>query len=500
MIHKMLEDIIKRVLEAHKEFSYEDIEEICNDFLSEIPHKIKEATKIKRLTKFIDKEFELMSKEDSTKIDTKNYTLETIPKYLFTAKTKIQSGLITISNLVKSMGQTSLFSWANLQVNKKDKIAIIWKNGCWKTTLLKILIGKEKADDGIVEIAPNIKIWYLSQDLFWNSNKNTLREEMLQIFPEITQKVERFEEIKNNPELWEEANQLNEFILQHDGFKKYRLQLDILKYFWFSDEQMNFNVLLLSWGEQTKVQIAKFLISEVDLLILDEPTNHLDIEGILFLEDFCRNWKKAILSISHDVRFINNTSEKIAEISQKKIFYYHGKYDYYLREKQAKYDRDLKNFYIQQKELEKQNIYIERFRYKASKAASVQSRIKAVEKIVKLEKPENEMTMQSIKLEVWKRLPEIIMEFKNLEVGYDYPIVTLPEELIVSKNDKIWIIWANGTGKTTLLKTILWELKELDGNIKINENILIGSYSQVLEDLDMNAKIIDELSRWYKNH
>jgi len=145
---------------------------------------------------------------------------------------------------------------------------------------------------------------------------------MATLFPEITEKILRLEEIKNDPEAWEEIEKLNKQLIEVDGFKKHILQQEILRYFGISDDQLDYNVLMLSGGEQTKVQIAKFLITEVDLLILDEPTNHLDIDGIVFLEHFCQVWKKAIVSISHDVQFINNTCKRIAEISGKQIHNY----------------------------------------------------------------------------------------------------------------------------------------------------------------------------------
>jgi len=494
----MLDDIINRVLEKHSDFSYEEIQELCEDFLSEIPEKIKESTKIKRLNKYINKEFELEENNYWVQ-ENKVYNLENIPKYLFTGKSKIVSSLINITNLTKSLWKTDLFKGANLKINSNDKIALIGKNWAGKTTLLKMIIWREENLDGNIDIASGLKIWYLSQDLFWKSEKNTLRQEMQELFPEINKKIKTLEEIKNDSAKWKEVEEINSYLLEADGFRKYTLQLEILKYFWFSDEQMDFNVLQLSWWEQTKVQIAKFLIQEVDILILDEPTNHLDINGIIFLEEFCKSWWKAILSISHDIRFINNTSNKIAEISEKKIHYYTWNYEKYLEEKQARYDKQLKDFNSQKKELDKQNEYINKFRANSAKATSVQSRIKALEKVEILEKPVNESTVKSIQINLEKRLPEVIMKFNNLEVWYTYPIITLPEHLEVYKSDKIWIIGENGAGKTTLLKTILWELKALDGTSEINENICIGSYSQVLENLDVNSSILDELSKNYDN-
>ncbi len=492
----MLEKIIQNVIDHHPDFSYEDVEEICQEFLDEQPAKIKEETKLKRLNKFLEKEFELNKADLTTSLETKQYSLETIPKYLFSGKAEIQSSLIQINNLHKHIERTHLFEAADFQINKADKIALIGKNWAGKTSLLKMILKTDEEfipDDGEIFIAPWVKIWYLSQDIFWENINKTLAEEMDNIFPEINEKIFRLQEIQEDWEKWEEIEALNKFLVDIDWFRKFELQKDILKYFWFSQEQMWFKISQLSGWEQTKVQIAKFLIQDVDLLILDEPTNHLDINGILFLEKFCTSWQKAILSISHDIRFINNTSNSIAEISQKKIHKYPGNYELYLQEKQANFDKLERDYNNQQKDLKKTQDYIDRFRANSAKASSVQSRIKAMDKIEVLEKPENETLVKDIHVEVDKRLPEIIMKISDVVIWYDYPIVHLPEYVEVKKSDKIWIIWENWAWKTTFLKTLLWELKLLDGNIEINETLKIGSYSQVLEDLDPNKNILEEL-------
>ena len=182
------------------------------------------------------------------------------------------------------------------------------------------------------------------------------------------------------------------------------------------------------------------------------------------------------------------------EISNKKIHTYVGNYDSYLTQKQSKYEIDLKDYKNQQKYFEQQNKFIERFRSKASKAAAVQSRIKMLDKIVKLDAPEDDLEVKDINLNVDIRLPNLIMRLTGLEVGYDKSLVLLPKTIEINKNRKIGIIWKNGVGKTTLLKTILNEMPALKGDSYINENIRIGSYSQVLEELDYNNNIIEELA------
>lgn len=508
----MFEKIIQEILDTHDDFEYWELEEICQDFYDTIPNKIKQETKIKRVAKYMNGEFEV---EDENMYETKpwvmkKYSLETIPKHLFEGKSKINSSLINIINLSKSIGAEPLFIDSNLKINTRDKIALIGKNGAGKTTLLKMILAKlwvlqwQQAEildleniDGHIEVASGLKIGYLSQDLFWSDDNNTLREEMNTLFPENRANIERLNELQNDPEAWEEIDTLNQEIIAVDGFKKDALRQEILRYFGITDDQLDYNVLQLSGGEQTKVQIAKFLISEVDMLILDEPTNHLDIDGIIFLENFCKQWKKSIVSISHDVRFINNTCSSIAEISGKQIHGYAGNYDFYIEEKQERYNTQLRDYDNQQKDIETQEAYINRFRANSAKASSVQSRIKALNKLDILEKPENETLWKYITVQSNMRLPEIIMKLKNVEVGYSYPLVTLPELIEVHKQDKIWIIGKNGAWKTTLLKTILWDLEALDGSSEINERVKVWGYAQVLEGLDTSMSIIAEL---WKEH
>jgi len=503
-IEDELQKIISKILEVHwEDFNFYEVEEICQDFLDDIPAKIKDITKIKRLKKYVNKEFELDNldnKVESTRVhtlqDNSQYSLENIPKYLFEWKTKIQSGLINIIDLKANIWLTELFDWLNLKVNKTDKIALIWKNGCWKTTLLKLIIWKNinlMELDWDIKLATGLKIWYLSQDLFWESEKNTLQEEMMKVFPEITKKVEELEKL-NSDEDYEKIQELTQFLLDNDWFKKYELQKNILKYFGFNEDKMKQNVLSLSGWEQTKVQIAKFLIKQVDLLILDEPTNHLDIEGIIFLEKFCQNWKKAIISISHDKRFIDNSSEKICEIYQHKITNYVWKYSDYEKQKQAIYDKQLKDFKDQKKIIDEEEAYINRFRANSAKASAIQSRIKALDKVIRLKEPENDKKASFINISASRRLPEIIMKLRWVEVWYSEKLITLPDEVDVLKTDKIWIIWANWTWKTTLLKTILWDLKAFSWESMINETVKIWSFAQILDELDLENSIIKELS------
>lgn len=225
-----LEPIIQKVLEAHPDFTYEEVELFCNSFLATITEKIKEETKMKRLMKYLEKEFDIENTLAKNKTYTKR-TIDTLPKNLLQAKPTIASRLIKITDLSKSIRHTELFNRANLQINREDKFALIGKNGSGKTTFLKMLVGIDDDFDGEIDRAAGLKIGYLTQDLFWKDITNTLREEMLQVFPEITAKINRLHEIEGNPEHHEEVREIKEYIQSCDGYNKYDLQLRILTYF-----------------------------------------------------------------------------------------------------------------------------------------------------------------------------------------------------------------------------------------------------------------------------
>jgi len=501
-----LDPYIEIVIKHHSEFSPQEVQEICEEYISRFNKKTKEATKEKSLKKYLSKEFALNFEEELKNHDefpVKSNAFDAIPKYLFqSTQNHPTEYLLRLSELSKQLGKTILFEEANLDIKYGAKIALVGKNGAGKSTLLKVLIGEEIIEHGDLEISKNIKIWFLSQDLFWERRDRIVKEEMLTALPQLTQNMHRLKKIEellevgdpNAAILIEEQSELNEWMVHHNGYIKYDLQTKILKYFWFSNEQLGYKISQLSGWEQTKLQIARFLLQEVDLLILDEPTNHLDIEWIMFLEHFCQLRGKTLICISHDKKFLNRVFGYVTEITNMKLENYQGNYDSFLQQKQKKYEIQLKNHTTQQKYFKQQKKFIEKFRYKASKASQVQSRIKMLNKIDKIELPENDTTAKTITFKLGKRLPNKIMEFDQLSVGYGSTIlVNLPPRLEINKNMRIGIIGKNGVGKTTLLKTILWQLPALYGGFEIHPDMHIGSYSQVAEELNREASIIEEI-------
>lgn len=496
-----LEVYIQRIITAHPEFSYEEIFDLCSDRLGQMWPKTKESNKLPILLKYLSTTFAIDFEENQPRKNTSRF--KSIPKWLLQwSSEKGSQPIIQIKNLCKQLWSTVLFEHASLQLLPGSKVALIGRNGAGKSTLLKLLLGRELVDEGEINIPKGTKIGFLSQDIFRENKDRTLAEEMLNTLPEITSAMQEWETLQqriaaNDPDsihLLERQAELSDRLIQYDGFVLYDLQTTILQGFGFTTEQLQFPLHQLSGGEQTKVQIAKFLLQQVDLLILDEPTNHLDIDGIVFLEQFCSAWGKTLLCISHDKRFLNTVFDQVVEIADQQLNRYKGNYDSYLDQKIAAFEQQLKEYKNQQKYFDQQEAFINRFRYKASKATQVQSRIKQLDKVEKIEVPEDMHTARSITLKrADKRLPQTILTLHEWLVGYDSPLVSLPKKLEVTKDMQIGIMGKNGVGKTTLISSLLWEQALLQWLCKIYPNLIVGSYAQIVDAMDGSKTVLDEL-------
>ena len=506
-LEEAIDESITKILELNPDLTYAEIYELCSDYLLKFNKPTKEETKIKSLKKYLSKFFEVdLFADEEPKLEDIQPSispLQSIPKQYFQERSRAKKDyIIKIHHLDKQIWKTILFDDANLQLRFGDEVALIWKNGSGKSTFLKMLIWKEESGFWMIEIANGVKIWYLSQDLFWANDEHTVEEEMKTCFPDIKLAMERLDEIEklltdeqsDHHALIEEQNKLQDFLRKENGYQKRWMQIEILKYFWFSKAMLNFKIKQLSWWEQTKLQIAKFLIQEVDLLLLDEPTNHLDIEWIFFLQRFCELRWKTLICISHDKKFLNSCFNRVVEISQKRLNLYEWNYSDYLRQKEKNIEIQHKNYVAQQKYLQQQEAFITKFRYKASKAAQVQSRIKMLDRIEKIEEPENESAPKKINFKLSQRLPNLIMQIEWLTVWYPWKeLVTLPNKIEITKEMHIGIIGKNWIWKTTLIKTILGQLQPLHWNVKVHPELRIGSYSQVFEDLHPTDTVIEAI-------
>lgn len=406
----------------------------------------------------------------------------------------IKNGAVSIN------GETILES-INLEINEKSHIGIVGKNGAGKTTLLRSIVDNSLLEEGIDDTSfqvikqGNPSIGYLKQ-IELNDN-NTMLEEVRKPFKDIIKMENRLEylvkEMNNHDDikLVEEYTDLEEKFKNNGGYT-YKKEYEVLiKKFGFKEEDKSKYLSEFSGGQKTKIAFIKMLLNKPDILLLDEPTNHLDIDTVEWLEEYLRNYKKAIVVVSHDRMFINNIVDTIYDISYGALTKYSGNYDYYEYQKQLNYEKALKDYEFQQKEIARLTRIYERFRCKPSKAKLAMSRLHQLEKMDILERP-NKIEAITFKTNI----DNIVMPSRevfildNLGVGYDKVLYNL--NLYVRRGDKMGIIGPNGLGKSTILKTIVGLIPKLHGTITVGNNVNIGYFDQSLAMLDENHTVLEE--------
>ncbi len=406
----------------------------------------------------------------------------------------IKNGAVSIN------GKTILES-INLEINEKSHIGVVGKNGAGKTTLLQCIIDnsllEEGTDDTSFQVIKqgNPSIGYLRQ-IELNDN-NTMLEEVRKPFRDIIKIEDRLEElvremnIKDDIKLVEEYTSLEEKFQNMGGYT-YRKEYEILiKKFGFKDSDKFKYLKEFSGGEKTKIAFIKMLLNKPDILLLDEPTNHLDIDTVEWLEEYLKSYKKAIVVVSHDRMFINNIVDTIYDISYGALTKYSGNYDYYEKQKQLNYEKALKDYEFQRKEIERLTRIYERFRSKPSKAKMAMSRLHQLEKMDILERP-NKIEAITFKT----NMDNIVMPSRdifildNLGVGYDRVLYKL--NLYIRRGDKLGIIGPNGLGKSTILKTLVGLIPSLGGSFTVGHNVSIGYFDQNLAMLDEKHTVLEE--------
>lgn len=406
----------------------------------------------------------------------------------------IKNGAVSIN------GETILES-INLEINEKSHIGVVGKNGAGKTTLLQCIIDnsllEEGTDDTSFQVIKqgNPSIGYLRQ-IELNDN-NTMLEEVRKPFRDIIKIEDRLEELvkemntRDDIKLVEEYTSLEEKFQNMGGYT-YRKEYEILiKKFGFKDSDKFKYLKEFSGGEKTKIAFIKMLLNKPDILLLDESTNHLDIDTVEWLEEYLKSYKKAIVVVSHDRMFINNIVDTIYDISYGALTKYSGNYDYYEKQKQLNYEKALKDYEFQRKEIERLTRIYERFRSKPSKAKMAMSRLHQLEKMDILERP-NKIEAITFKT----NMDNIVMPSRdifildNLSVGYDRVLYKL--NLYIRRGDKLGIIGSNGLGKSTILKTLVGLIPSLGGNFTVGHNVSIGYFDQNLAMLDEKHTVLEE--------
>lgn len=410
--------------------------------------------------------------------------------------------ILNISKVGKEFSGEALFNNISFDINSKDKVAIIGKNGTGKSTLLKMILDEMEFDYGNIYKNPNAKIGYLSQDVI-STSSNTLFDEMLNVFSELLKLEEVIKNVADqltldpsNEDLLKQYSKL-EHVYQIQGGYDYLYKINLLlNKFGFTKDEYQRQITTFSGGEKTRVAFAKLLLEEPELLILDEPTNHLDIDIIEWLEDYLNKYKGAVLMVTHDKYFISKVCRKIIELDQLTAHTYYGTFEQYQEEKIKRYELMLKRYTRQQKEIAHLQSFVDRFKHNAKRASIAKDREKKIARIDKLDKPHVSKKKVKLSFENKRATKDIILEAKDLTIGYDEPLIS-NINFSMRGFDKLAIIGPNGTGKTTLLKVIEKKLKPLHGKLEFLRNYKVGYFDQNQETLHYQKNIFEEIHDYH---
>ena len=403
--------------------------------------------------------------------------------------------MISVEGLRVEFGVKPLFANASFVVNDRDRIALVGKNGAGKSTLLKILCGQQQPTSGTVSVPQDTTIGYLPQVMNLQDS-TTVRQEAQKAFADITKMQQRLEQM--NQQLAERTDYESESYLaliekyttEHDrymmmGAENYEAEIErTLVGLGFSRQDLERPTKEFSGGWRMRIELAKILLMKPDVLLLDEPTNHLDIESIQWLEQFLATSAKAVVLVSHDRAFINNVSNRTLEISCGQIIDYKVKYDEYVVLRKERREQQLRAYENQQKEIAEMKDFIERFRYKATKAVQVQQKVKQLEKIVPIEVDEVDNSAMHLKFPPCLRSGDYPIICEEVRKAYNH-VVFDHVNLTIKRGEKVAFVGKNGEGKSTLVKCIMNEIP-FDGNLKVGHNVQIGYFAQ------NQAQLLDE--------
>ena len=406
--------------------------------------------------------------------------------------------LVRRKNISKSYGDKLIIERSYFQLNAEEKIGLIGANGVGKTTLLEIISGKTKPEEGGVEKRRNLKIGYLAQETNLILER-TLYQEGMEVFHEISLLLEKMHSLAemmhkakdNLSQIMEEYGKVEEEIEKKDGYNcEVRLKA-VLSGFGFQNKDFEKQVEHLSGGEKSRLAYAKLLLREPGLLLLDEPTNHLDVEATEWLENYLVNYQGALLLVSHDRYFLDRVVEKIWELERGELRCYPGNYTHYRREKKEEIIRQGRRHKLQQKEIRRQEEFIRR-NIVGQKTKQAQSRRKMLEKVKIIARPQREERIE-INFASQLRGGNEVLQVKSLGKSLQGLFLFRNLSFQLQKGDRLGIIGPNGTGKTTFLRMIIGEEEADEGELKIGKNIKLGYYDQHLAELNPESSIIEEM-------
>ena len=415
--------------------------------------------------------------------------------------------MISLDNLSVSYGGWTLFDSISFMINPKDRIGLVGKNGAGKTTLLRIITGEQQPTEGAVSINSECTIGYLPQQMRV-ADTTTLVDETAKAFDEvirIEREIERLtEEIgaRTDYESEEYATLIHRLNEANDRYhilggdtREANIERTLLG-LGFKRSDFQRPTREFSGGWRMRIELAKLLLRRPSIFLLDEPTNHLDIESIQWLEDYLKNYNGAVLLISHDRAFLDNVTTRTVEISLGKVYDYKVPYSKYVVLRAERRAQQMAAYENQQRLIEKTEEFIEKFRYKPTKSNQVQSRVKQLEKLERIEVDEEDLSRLNIKFPPAPRSGQIVAEVKEVGKAFDQKRIFSGAEFTIERGQKIALVGRNGEGKTTFARILLGELEATEGTIKLGANVNIGYYAQNQDDLmDGEFTVFDTLDR-----
>ena len=410
--------------------------------------------------------------------------------------------LISFSNIHKQYGKQLIFVDASFQLNPGEKVGLVGPNGAGKTTLFRMVVGEESPDEGEVSVPKKLTIGYFRQDVEEMKGRSVLDEAIAgsgragDLHHELEDLQRAMEDPARSNEMDKILDRFGHVQEEYDHLGGYALEAqarEVLHGLGFQDDQIDGDVGALSGGWKMRVALARVLLGRPDVLLMDEPTNHLDIESIVWLEQFLKSFTGAVLMTSHDREFMNRIVSKIAEIDAGEIIAYSGDYDFYERERAIRETNQQASFARQQSMLAKEQRFIDRFRTHAAKAAQVQSRIKALDKIEKIELPKKRQVVK-FEFRVPPRSGDQVAVIENLHKSYGKRVIYEGFNLTVRRGERWAVMGRNGAGKTTLLKMIAGASTADSGTVRLGASLTMGYFAQQsLDVLNPDLTVIEQL-------
>lgn len=415
--------------------------------------------------------------------------------------------MISINSLTVAYGGFTLLDDINFHISENDKIGLVGKNGAGKSTVLKLICGLQSPTSGKVAVPSGVRIGYLPQIMEHHKGRSVIDEamtafaDMFRMEDEIKDIVAELEkrtdyESKEYQDLIIRMNDLNDTLAMRQS-ESPRVQAErTLMGLGFKYDELERHTATFSQGWNMRIELAKILLSRPDVLLLDEPTNHLDIESIEWLESYLKDYRGSMVLISHDRKFLDNTTNRTVEIMLGHIHDYKVPYSKYLELRKERIAQQKAAYENQQRMIEKTEEFIEKFRYKPTKSNQVQSRIKALEKLDRIEVDEEDRSRLAVKFPPAPRSGDIAFKAVDLTVGYGSKVVFSGANIEVKRGEKVALVGRNGEGKTTLMRVIMRELDPMSGEARVGHNVNIGYYAQNQEDiLDKNDTVFETLDR-----